>query len=175
MQSVKNKQTHNWRVDLGNGYWYDNTPDYYGLNETSIQRIERMYNCRYVTEWNLLDIKGNPQSYPYLVFWNDQSHPEGSNWMGMYKHQNDYYVCDAITASQHPIECMVSNDKQVLFSKYRHDFRTSKDSSVTVDGGREYTRVLGAVRNESVWLVPRDGKLEIVPETMASLMSKRNK
>lgn len=162
---------HSWRVDLGNGYWYDNTPDYYGLNQGQIIHIEEKYNCRYVAEWSLLDSKNNPRSEPSLIFWGDVAHPQGSNWMAVFNH-NGFYVCDGITASQYPIECMVSNDKQVLFSKYRHDFRSSADGSVTVDGGRDYTRVLGAVRNERVWLVPRNGKLEIVPETMALLLKK---
>ena len=164
-----------WRVDLGDGYWYDNTPDYYGLDDERISKIEKKYNCRYVAEWNTIAESGKPINQPRMIFWNDQPHPEGSNWMGMYEQEPYYYVCDGITASRLPIECMVSNSKQVLFSKYRHDFRTSHDGSVSVDGGREYTRVLGAIRNERVWLVPYQGELKIIPETMALLMIERNK
>ena len=166
---------HNWHVDLGNGYWYDNTPDYYGLDDKYISKIEKKYNCRYVTEWNTLTADGKPTPQPRLIFWSDQAHPEGSNWMGMYEQDPYYYVCDGITASQLPIWCMVSDSKQVLFSKYRHDFRSSHDGSVSVDGGREYTRVLGKIRNESVWLIPQQGELKIIPEAMALLMLEKHK
>lgn len=164
----------NWRVELGDDYWYDNNPDCFSLRSDSIDTIEKQYNCKFVTEWNLKSKEGKWLD-PVLIFWNDTAHPRGSNWMGLYKKGEAWYVCDGITASQNPINCMVSNSKQVLFSKYRHDFRSSHDKSVTVDGGREYTRVLGAIRNESVWLVPHQGKLKIIPNAMALLMQEKNK
>jgi hypothetical protein len=164
---------HNYRVDLGNGYWYDNTPDYYELSQSSIEKYEKARNCRYVCEWNVK--QGNKILDPMLIFWNDIPHPQGSNWMALFSSDGDWYVRDGITASQLPIECVVSNDKQVLFSKSRHDFRSSEDGSVSVDGGRDYTRVLGNVRCECVWLLPRNGKLEIIPEAMALLMLEKDK
>lgn len=161
-----------WRVDLGNGYWYDNTPDYYSLKKEGIEKIEKSRNCRYVCEWNVMQ-DGKVHDEPMVIFWNDTPHPQGSNWMALFHYNKEWYVRDGITASQLPIECMVSNSKQVLFSKSRHDFRQSHDRSVSVDGGRDYTRVLGAVRNERVWLLPRNGKLEIIPEAMALLMTEK--
>jgi hypothetical protein len=112
---------------------------------------------------------------PMLIFWNDIPHPQGSNWMALFSSSGDWYVRDGITASQLPIDCVVSNDKQVLFSKFRHDFRTSEDGSVSIDGGRGYTRVLGNIHCERVWLLPRDGKLEIIPDAMALLMLEKHK
>lgn len=162
-----------WRVDLGNGYWYDNSPSYYKLNQSKIEKIEKGYNCRYVCEWNVKQDE-NILKEPMLIFWNDTSHPQGSNWMALFSSDGDWYVRDGITASQLPIECVVSNDKQVLFSKYRHDFRSSKDGSVSIDGGREYTRVIGNVRCDRVWLVPQQGKLTIIPKTMAVLMQEKH-
>lgn len=160
---------HSYRVDLGNGYWYDNTPRHYKLNQSSIEKIEKDRNCRFVCEWNV-----KQDDNPMLIFWNDTAHPQGSNWMALF-YYNDWFVRDGITASQLPIQCVVSNDKQVLFSKSRHDFRTSEDGSVSVDGGRDYTRVLGNVRCERVWLVPQNGELKIIPEAMALLMLERDK
>jgi hypothetical protein len=90
--------------------------------------------------------------------------------MGLFRANGDWYVKDGITASQLPIQCAVSNSKQVLFSKHRHDFRSSNDGSVTVDGGRDYTRMLGNIHCERVYLVPYQGELKIIPEAMAILM-----
>ena len=159
----------NWRVELGDGYWYYNKPDHSLFPEEVIDQVEQNYNCRYVTEWYL----DNKQMV--LLFWNDVAHPQGSNWMGVYGSGDHLYVCDGIAASRYPVYCKVSNDKQVLFSKTRHDFRSSQDGSVTVDGGREYTRVLGAILNESLYLVPQNGELKIIPAAMALLMLERNK
>ena len=159
---------HSYRVDLGNGYWYDSEPDYYNLDETKLAKIEKLRNCRFVCEWNVKQ-DGKVHNDPMLIFWNDTAHPQGSNWMALF-YYNDWFVRDGITASQLPINCVVSNDKQVLFSKSRHDFRSSHDGSVSVDGGRDYTRVLGNIHCEHVWLVPQNGELKIIPEAMALLM-----
>lgn len=166
-----------WRVDLGNDYWYDSRPDYYKIDDEQIRTIEKSRNCRYVTEWYTLDSKGKIIDQPTMIFWNDEPHPQGSNWMGLFRdyHDGAWYVNDGITASRLPIQCMVSNDKQLVFSKTRHDFRTSRDGSVSVDGGRDYTRVVGAIRNERVWLIPQNGELKIIPETLALLMTEKNK
>lgn len=165
-----------WRVDLGNGYWYDNTPDYYGLKKEGIENVEKSRNCHYVCEWNVIQ-DGKIIEQPMVIFWCDKAHDKGSNWMAMFRDSidNNWYVRDGITASQLPIQCMVSDSKQVLFSKFRHDFRSSHDGSVSVDGGRDYTRVLGKVRNESVWLVPQQGELKIIPDAMAHLILEKDK
>lgn len=164
----------NWRVDLGDGYWYNNTPDYYDLKKEGIEKIENSRNCRYVCEWNVMQ-DGKVHDEPMVIFWNDTPHPQGSNWMALFRYNKEWYVRDGITASQLPIECMVSDSKQVLFSKSRHDFRQSNDRSVSVDGGRDYTRVLGKIHNERVWMVPYQGELKLIPEAMAKLMQEKHK
>lgn len=158
-----------YQIDLGNGYWYDNKPDYFQISDESLEKIEKAYNCRYVTEWNTKSSDGgyNP---PRLIFWSDTPHPRGSNWLAFYRHEREWYVADGISVTEVPICCMLSNDKQLLFSKSRHDFRTSFDNSISVDGGRDYMRVLGNIRCGHVWLVPQQGELKIIPETMAKLI-----
>lgn len=166
-----------FRVDLGNGYWYDGTPDYYNLKIEGVEKIEKARNCRYVCEWPVMQ-DGKINSEPMVIFWNDTPHPEGSNWMALFHFNREWYVRDGITASYIPLECVVSDSKQVLLSKYNHDFRQSNDKSVTVDGGgdgRGFTRVLGNIRNERVWMVPQQGELKIIPEAMALLMKEKNK
>ena len=164
-----------WRVDLGDGYWYNNEPDYYGLKKDAIEKIEKLRNCRYVAEWNVMQDGKVLTEKPMVIFWSDTPHPAGSNWMALFREDAVWYVRDGITASQLPINCMVSNSKQVLFSKSRHDFRQSNDRSVSVDGGRDYTRVLGKIHNERVWMVPYQGELKIIPDAMAQLMLDKTK
>lgn len=159
-----------WRVDLGDGYWYDNEPDYQGLSEENIKKIEQSRNCHYVCEWYTNTSDGKKVMDVAAIFWTDTPHPRGSNWLGLYRANGDWMVKDGITASQIPIRCVVSNDKQLVFSKGRHDFRGTKDGSVAIDGGRDYTRVLGNIRCENKWLVPYQGELKIIPDTMAKLM-----
>jgi hypothetical protein len=167
----------NWRVDLGNGYWTRSKPQYYKIDDDGIEKVEKLRNCRFVTEWTTLDSRGNAIDQPVLIFWNDTPHPQGSNWMGLFRdyHNGAWYVKDGITASQLPIQCVVSNDKEVLFSKNSHHFNESVDKSVAIDGGRDYTRIIGNVECERVWMVPYYGELKLIPETMAQLMLDKSK
>lgn len=154
-----------WRVELGNGLWFDATPDYWNVTPSSIRKIEKEYNARYVTEWQT-------ESQPIMLFWTDVvSKPEYSNWIGIYADSRMWYVCNGLSAASKPICCYTSNDGQLLFSKQQHDFRTSHDQSLSVDGGPKYTRILGdGCKNPKYWLLPRFGKLEIIPDTMAKLL-----
>ena len=38
------------------------------------------------------------------------------------------------------ISAAVADDGEIIYSKYRHDYNVSKDKSVFIDGGRDYTR-----------------------------------
>lgn len=160
-----------WRLELGDGYWYDNKPDYYGLTEKEIAKVEKLRNCRFVCEWVMRTEEDfSRQANLGMLFWNDEPHPAGSNWMMLFRHDGQWLVRDGIEASRIPICCVVSNDKQLLFSKSNYDFRTSHDGSVSVDGGRNYMRILGNIKCERKWLAPQLGELTMVPETMAKLM-----
>lgn len=164
-----------WRIDLGNGLWYDNTPDAAGFDAGDIGKIEKHYNCRYVCEWNTVTKQNKIAESVIALFYQEVPHPQGSNWMGMFLGPDlgkdlRPYVMDGISASRLPIQGYVSNDGQVLFSKHRHDFRQSNDGSVTVDGGREYTRLLGNVRCKSVYLLPQVGQIAIIDESAANLL-----
>ena len=164
-----------FRIDLGDGLWYDAKPDLYRIDLEGIRKIEKLRSCRYVCEWNLTDAAGNAYDQSVLLFWNDVPHPQGSNWMALYRAGDDWYVRNGITASRLPIRCVVSNDGQVLFSKSRHDFRSSHDGSVSIDGGRDYTRLLGNLNCDRVWLLPQAGKLNIIDESAANLLLSGNK
>ena len=158
------------RYDLGDGLWYDASPDQYSVTAKGIDKIEELYNCRYVCEWNTTDSSGRISTYPLLIFWNDVAHPQGSNWMALFKAGGEWVVRDGISASRVPILAGVSNNGQAMFSKNRHDYRQSHDYSITLDGGRDYTRIIGTPPKRWVWLLPQDGEIRIIDESAATLL-----
>jgi len=170
MSKTKVDKQRSFRYDLGDGLWYDALPDQNGVK--SIDKIEELYNCRYVCEWNTTDSSGRISTYPMLIFWNDVAHPLGSNWMALFKDggHNGWFVRDGIAASRVPILAGVSNNGQAMFSKNRHDYRQSHDGSITLDGGRDYTRIIGTPPKRWVWLLPQDGEIRIIDESAATLL-----
>jgi hypothetical protein len=172
MSKTKVDKQRSFRYDLGDGLWYDNQPDTYSLDLEGIRKIEKLRNCRYVCEWNTTDSSGRISTYPMLIFWNDVAHPQGSNWMALFKDggHNGWFVRDGIAASRVPILAGVSNNGQAMFSKNRHDYRQSHDGSITLDGGRDYTRIIGTPPKRWVWLLPQDGEIRIIDESAAKLL-----
>lgn len=93
-------------------------------------------------------------------------------------------MCSAILSLRHrdyadytnqlAVKCIVSDDKELIFSRFGYDFKWSMDKSVAVDGGFDSysSRVIGEIHNESVWLFPHvDGetiRYEIIDSTAAS-------
>ncbi len=52
-------------------------------------------------------------------------------------------ITNAITATETIITGIKAQNGEIIYSRYRHDYRESKDGSVFIDGGRDYTRHSG--------------------------------
>jgi len=159
-----------WVVDLGDGIWYDTRPDVHGVTAEGIRQVEQIRNCRYVCEWSTVSGDGDISQTPMMIFWNDVAHPQGSNWMALFSAGGSYYVRDGISASRLPIRAYISDEGEAIFSKHRHDFRSSCDGTITVDGGRDYTKLTGNINCRKVWLLPQRGKINIIDESAAGLL-----
>jgi hypothetical protein len=53
------------------------------------------------------------------------------------------FIINGLTAIE-PFQAVVANNGEVVWSRYRHDYRKSQDGSVWIDGGRDYLRWIGA-------------------------------
>ena len=107
---------------------------------------------------------------PMAVFWNEDPAnipAGGSAWFGLY-YRPEYpdpeapmtlVIVNAISATQHPIIGVVADNGDIIYSRYRHDYRGSPDGSVWVDGGRDYLRYGGG---RTVELEIKEGMLCVV-------------
>lgn len=82
---------------------------------------------------------------PVAVFWSEKlSDPSHKHYFGIYRQNGSTFICDATSVSQGVwFGSMHEVTGEVLFSRYRHDFRNSRDKKFFVDGGREYSRAGG--------------------------------
>jgi hypothetical protein len=110
------------------------------LKDASIKIIENKMNATYVFESCLKNKYGGWVNFPVAVFYTEQAHPQGSNWFGFYiSDQGDSMITDAISAIEDFSGIQI--DDEVIYSRYRHDYRTHK--GIFVDGGRDYLRFGG--------------------------------
>lgn len=135
--------------------------------ETDIPKIETHYDATYICE-TCLRGKAGWVNEPVAVFWNkDEAKvpPGGSRWFGLffsYQHVVSKVlaggittggsdvesvlpppllaITNAISAVETPITGIIADNGDIIYSRYRHDYRQSPDGSVWIDGGRDYTR-----------------------------------
>ena len=143
-----------------------------------IAKIEDKKNAKYVCETCLRGKNGWINS-PVAVFWNkDPSNipAGGSPWFGMFFRVVDpadpnsgshLYITNAISAVQHIIVGVRAMNDDIIYSRYRHDYRVSPDGTAMVDGGRDYIRT-GPFGKGMVDLQIVEGDLVIAPARKAS-------
>lgn len=145
----------------------------YIFTKDKIEIIEKARDARW-----LLDTEHN--GIPVSVFWTDVKHPAGSNFFALYYTttkespnkqvlmitNGDFILDQKITGLLLPNGGQVSKGNEpasqadyVIYSRHRHDMFWHGD--VAIDGGREYTRVVGNVNYPRV-TITFNGRGEIL-------------
>ena len=111
------------------------------IKEDGIKKIEELRNAKYVFESTVKSKDGGWVNQPMAIFYTEKKHPEGSNYFALYMQHGVPYITDGITATE-PEYTGVVNGDEVVYSRYRHDYRNA--GNYAIDGGREYTRIMGS-------------------------------
>lgn len=113
------------------GYWFKNA---------GIRKIEEKYGANYMGYWCIRNRYGGWNESPVDVFY--QPNPDTSkghtHYFGMFMRDSSVYITEASTAFSDPISGILTDDGEVIVSRYRHDY-VSKGNYM-IDGGRDYTR-----------------------------------
>lgn len=106
------------------------------LDEDAIKKIEDAYRCTYVFESCIKDKSGHWANMPCAIFYCQEKHPVGSHYMAMFLNSDGKHlsVADGISATEDFNGLKIGD--QIIFSRYRHDFRDY--AGQYVDGGRDY-------------------------------------
>lgn len=126
------------------------------LTGAYIKKIEGAMNARYIFESCVKTKSGQWANVPVAVFYQKKAHPLGSNYFGLYyDHRFDetnntltkrLMICDAKSAVDGGVFTgIIADSGEILYSRYRHDYRSSEDDTVWIDGGHDYTRYGGGL------------------------------
>lgn len=110
------------------------------LTQEQITDIEDKYAGTYVFESCLKDKDGKWLNFPAAIFYTEKAHPEGSNYFAMFMLHGHPMIADGISATEGHIVGIKAFNGDVIYSRYRHDYRVSSDKTVFIDGGRDYLR-----------------------------------
>ena len=112
------------------------------LDSKAISLVEEKFNVKYVLESCLKDISGSWVNFPIAIFYSEEPHPQGSNYMGAYNRDGYMYVTDALSGVEDVMYTGIECNGEVTYSRYRHDYRGT-GCGTFIDGGRDYLRYGG--------------------------------
>lgn len=113
------------------------------LKSEYIGKIEKEYNAKYVLESSLKSKDGGWFNFPAAIFYTETPHPEGSNYFAIYNSvSRGMMITNGLSAVDGVIFEGIEAEGEVVYSRYRHDYRRGKNGAF-VDGGRDYFRYGG--------------------------------
>ena len=118
------------------------------LTEKQIKTIESAKKMKYVLESCIKDPKGGWINQPMAIFYQKKPHPRGSNYAALFAetdkdtHGVNLFIADGISAVENVIYTGLEAEGEVVYSRFRHDYRAGKNGAF-VDGGRDYFRYGG--------------------------------
>lgn len=139
------------------------------LTLESIRKIEEKYDAKYVLESCLRMKNGNWANFPAAIFYTKEPHPEGSNYFAIFRDTDgDMMITNGISAVEGVSFIGIEAEEEVVYSRYRHDYRTHKNGAF-IDGGRDYARFGGDEfedYNRVVFKV-ENGEIKFLPSSIA--------
>lgn len=130
------------------------------IGEKGIEHFEKKYNATYVSDLCLKTVDGSWAEAPASIFYQPNPQPGHNHYFGVFLKGVQTYITSGESAVSQVISGIVADDGEVIYSRYRHDFRESKDGSVYIDGGRDYTKNNNP--DKLISLVIVDGKIKVL-------------
>lgn len=152
------------------------------LSIETIKKIEEKYQATYVTDLAIKTKSNHWGESPAAIFWNEHPKEGHSHYFGfvwqfdVYSNTEKLYVCNcdsSLDFNKDPVVGIIADDGEVIFSRYRHDYRVSNDGSVMIDGGRDYLRCTANKQLVSINFL--NGKLQCSPFEFKPEESNKNK
>lgn len=111
------------------------------LSAEQIKTVEKVKSAKYVCELAIKGANGGWINQPCLIFYNEEKHPvSNSHYFALLSMGEQMAVTNGQSAVDETFTGICADDGEIIYSRFRHDYRTSKDGSVTIDGGRDYVR-----------------------------------
>jgi hypothetical protein len=112
------------------------------FSERNIKRAEEHYQAKFVDTFDLgygpVDVFYNP---------NPDVSKGHSHYFALRQIVGNILISNGSKVLELPLIGLRADDGEIMFSRHRHDYRTSQDGTVSVDGGVDYFRT--SIHNDS--------------------------
>lgn len=105
-----------------------------------IESVEQKYNAKFVGQLSLRTRDGGWTGDSCgEVYYQAVPPVEGySHYFALFDRNGASYITSGQSAVEGIINGVQATDLEIIYSRYRHDYRTSTDKSCYIDGGRDY-------------------------------------
>lgn len=151
-------------------YFFSRPSNGYHLSSDGIVKVENKYGAKFLGPYCIRDKRESWSEQPVDVFYqpNPDTSKGHSEYFGIYMDAlaGSVYICNAQTAFSEPMTGIVADNGQVVVSRWRHECRRSLDGSVTIDGGRDYVRLIGdkSINAKKVKVGIRAGEFYVIED-----------
>jgi hypothetical protein len=106
----------------------------------SIEAVEKKYNAKFVGQFCLRTRGGGWHGDDCADVYYQETPPVAgySNYFGLIVQNGTTYITSGASGVEGIINCVQADDGEIIYSRFRHDYRVSTDKSVFIDGGRDY-------------------------------------
>lgn len=117
------------------------------FTQETIKSIEQTYNGKFIMETCLKSRNGGWTNTPWMLFYsNGEAHPRGSKWFALGYNGENFVITDgqsAIDDSNPHYGYFNPETGEAVYSIYRWDCHSDKSKTFSVDGGRDYVKIVG--------------------------------
>lgn len=107
----------------------------------NIEKVEKKYNAQYVGEFCLKNKEGQWADEAVSIFYQKTPPKKGySHYFALIVRNGIAYITSGQSAIEGKFYAIMADDGEIIYSRFRHDYRISKDNSVFIDGGRDYVK-----------------------------------
>lgn len=133
--------------------------------ELDIKKLEGIKNAKFVCELAIKGKFGWTESPAQIYYQETPPVPGYSNYFALIYQMGQLYITTGESVVGIPIEGIETEAGEIIFSRFRHDFRKAQTADVSVDGGLDYLRVVGDIHSKkNVVLTIKDGSLVVVDD-----------
>ena len=131
--------------------------------------IEKSRNAKFVCELSVKGKFGWTDNPAMIFFQETPPKPEFSNYFGLIHQVDSWYIIDGSSVVGIPIEGIETKAGEIIYSRFRHDFRKAQTEEIWVDGGLDYGRLVGNIFDITHVVLTIKGAELVVVEDQAEI------
>ena len=115
-------------------------PTEVGINTDAVEKLK---SAKYIGDFCIKNSLSGWANQPFQIYYQEVPPVEGySNYFAVFLNMGQPMITSAKSIEGLEFDAIEHNGK-IYYSAYRHDYRGDPSSSVAIDGGRDYTRIIG--------------------------------